>query len=236
VDTWFNCSGFPALKYSGEPIVFGRSRSCDFHLPHESVSRKHAWIGVKNRQLVIENQSSQSLLLNDEPIEGPTPIQIGDRLRIGPYVVRVSDTPEFVEDLESETTTALDFEELKAAAEAKKQLADAEAERERLEFEIKRARKELESEVWRGLDTHREKVAAQKELESLKDRLAKLTARIGSESPTTKHARRPMPVRRRPVRRGRPGARRRPARGRPGPQRRPGPTRGRPGPQRRPGP
>lgn len=230
MDIWFNCSGFPALKYAGEPIVFGRSRSCDFHLPHESVSRKHAWIGVKNRQLVVENQSSQSLLVNDEPIEEVTPIQVGDRLRIGPYVVRVSEAPEFVEDLESETTTALDFDELKAAAEAKKQLADAEAERERLEFEIKRARKELESEVWRGLDTHREKVAAQKELEALKDRLAKLSERMASESPTTKHARRP-PLRRRPVRRGRPGARRRrPARGRPGPMR------GRPGPQRRPGP
>ncbi|MCA8924609.1 MAG: FHA domain-containing protein, partial [Planctomycetes bacterium] len=194
MEIWINCTGFPPLRLVDEPIVLGRSRSCDFHLPHESVSRKHAWIGFREGRAVVENQSSQALLLNGEPVEGTAPIQVGDELKLGPYIVRLADGPDQFWDPEGEATTSLSHEELLAEV-AKKRLEDAAAERARLEQEIKEGRRELESEVWRGLHTHRELTAATRELERLKEKLARLSEEA-VDAPTVRHAK---PLGRRPL-------------------------------------
>lgn len=73
----------------GEYII-GRSQVCDIQVQHETVSRRHARITVRDRQAWIEDlQSSNGTYVNGRAIRERTPLADGDRVHLGKYEIIV---------------------------------------------------------------------------------------------------------------------------------------------------
>ena len=71
-------------------VVIGRDGSCDFIIPDETVSARHARLSYRYLQWWVEDlQSTNGTFLNDEKIETSTIIINGDELRIGQIPVLV---------------------------------------------------------------------------------------------------------------------------------------------------
>lgn len=248
MDVWINCTGIEPLQLGDKPIVIGRSPECDFQLPHQSVSRKHAVLGVIAGELTIQSKNPLAIRVNGQvPEEGRrVKLKLGDEVLIGPFVLQLSNQP--LGDL-AEATVPISLTVLQDK-EIERELAAAEEQKRLLQEEIKASRKELESEVWRGLSTHREMAAMQRELEELKARTQELAERhsshqarvdlTGATRAIPRPPETPRPPRSTPPPRGGRPQRRPPAAGaapprRRPPRRRPGPGARRPGPSRHPG-
>ena len=68
---------------SGE-VVIGRSNNCDYSLPDETVSARHARLSYHHNQWWAEDlKSTNGTYLNDERVSVPTVIVSGDELRCG---------------------------------------------------------------------------------------------------------------------------------------------------------
>lgn len=66
------------------PNVIGRDAGCEIALDYTGVSRQHARITVRGKDAVIEDLGSKNgTWVNDVRIEGETPLQDGDRIRLG---------------------------------------------------------------------------------------------------------------------------------------------------------
>ena len=71
-------------------LVLGRSSSCDLRLPHASISRRHARLTRRGQHLFLEDLGSQNgTFLDDERLAGPRELQVGQRIHIGPAVLRL---------------------------------------------------------------------------------------------------------------------------------------------------
>lgn len=71
-------------------LVLGRSSSCDLRLPHASISRRHARLTRRGERLFLEDLGSQNgTFLDDERLAGPRELQVGQRIHIGPAVLRL---------------------------------------------------------------------------------------------------------------------------------------------------
>jgi hypothetical protein len=71
-------------------LILGRSSSCDLRLPHASISRRHARLTRRGEQLFLEDLGSQNgTFLDDERLAGPHELQVGQRIHIGPAVLRL---------------------------------------------------------------------------------------------------------------------------------------------------
>ncbi|HEX5003987.1 MAG TPA: FHA domain-containing protein [Gemmatimonadales bacterium] len=70
------------------PLVFGRDASCDVVIESTDVSRRHASIAVGPRGYVLEDTSSNGVLVNGERAEANRVLARGDVLRIGPAEFR----------------------------------------------------------------------------------------------------------------------------------------------------
>jgi hypothetical protein len=71
-------------------LVLGRSSSCDLRLPHASISRRHARLTRRGERLYLEDLGSQNgTFLDDERLAGPRELQVGQRIHIGPAVLRL---------------------------------------------------------------------------------------------------------------------------------------------------
>lgn len=73
-----------------DEFVIGRSRECTLRAGSEAVSRRHcALVRSESGWLVRDLGSRNGTFLNDERIEGESPLQVGDELRVGPLKFRV---------------------------------------------------------------------------------------------------------------------------------------------------
>jgi hypothetical protein len=71
-------------------LILGRSSSCDLRLPHASISRRHARLTRRGEHLFLEDLGSQNgTFLDDERLAGPRELQVGQRIHIGPAVLRL---------------------------------------------------------------------------------------------------------------------------------------------------
>jgi serine phosphatase RsbU (regulator of sigma subunit) len=72
-------------------LLLGRSPECDLILPDVSVSRRHAVIDSRGPQLYLRDLDSRAgSYINDHKVSGvPAPLNLHDRVRIGPYRFRL---------------------------------------------------------------------------------------------------------------------------------------------------
>jgi FHA domain len=64
--------------------VLGRGDSVDIQLEDPFASTRHARISWQGSTVMIEDLgSTNGTYLNDEPLRGPAPLHVGDRIRIG---------------------------------------------------------------------------------------------------------------------------------------------------------
>ena len=71
-------------------LILGRSSSCDLRLPHAAISRRHARLTRRGERLFLEDLGSQNgTFLDDERLAGPRELQVGQRIHIGPAVLRL---------------------------------------------------------------------------------------------------------------------------------------------------
>jgi phosphoserine phosphatase RsbU/P len=77
-------------QVSAESVVIGRSSSSDLALPDRFLSRHHARLfRAGDRYLVEDLGSRNGTLLNGEPVLTPTPVAVGDVIRISGSVLSV---------------------------------------------------------------------------------------------------------------------------------------------------
>jgi hypothetical protein len=78
------------IQFIKGPIHLGRHAQCQVFLPSPSVSRQHAvvFLGEEGQWLVKDLQSTNKTHLNGKVV-GEAPIETGDRIQIGDYVVEV---------------------------------------------------------------------------------------------------------------------------------------------------
>jgi cbb3-type cytochrome oxidase subunit 3 len=64
--------------------VLGRGDAVDIHLEDPFASTRHARIAWEGSTVMIEDLgSTNGTYLNGEPLDGPSPLHVGDRIRIG---------------------------------------------------------------------------------------------------------------------------------------------------------
>ncbi len=89
-------------------VVIGRDLACDFVLDAISVSRQHARVVSKPDGLVVEDLgSTQGTRINGRPVEGPTPLNDGDKVFMGECLLAFSAKAQLAGDRGEETTTIL---------------------------------------------------------------------------------------------------------------------------------
>jgi hypothetical protein len=82
-------SGVPYLIKPGKNIV-GRSSEADVQVDHESISRRHAQIENSGTILFVRDLSSTNgTFVNDQPVNGPTMVEIGAFVQIGEVKFRI---------------------------------------------------------------------------------------------------------------------------------------------------
>lgn len=88
----------------GGRVVIGRRANSHICIPDRSVSRIHAWIGqADGKYFVADTGSRAGTHLNGQPVTGKTPLDDGDRIRVGPVEITYrsgSSLPAGVEELD----------------------------------------------------------------------------------------------------------------------------------------
>ncbi|QDT65431.1 SpoIIE family protein phosphatase [Calycomorphotria hydatis] len=75
-----------------DEMVIGRHPECQIHLDSNMVSRRHARVLVGTESIVIEDMGSgNGTFVNGKKIEEPTPLNNGDRVKLGPVLMRYDD-------------------------------------------------------------------------------------------------------------------------------------------------
>lgn len=73
----------------GSHLVLGRSPECDICLENPGISRRHAELREKGETVVLQDLgSSNGTHLNEQRINGPTPVKDGDLVRVGGVVFK----------------------------------------------------------------------------------------------------------------------------------------------------
>lgn len=76
--------------FTSADIVIGRDNTCDFIVPDETVSARHARLNYRYLQWWVEDlQSTNGTYLNDERVETSTIIINGDEIRIGQIALQI---------------------------------------------------------------------------------------------------------------------------------------------------
>lgn len=71
-------------------FIIGRSSECTLRAASDAISRRHcAILRTKDGWVARDLGSRNGTYLNDEKIESPSPLSVGDELRIGPLKFRV---------------------------------------------------------------------------------------------------------------------------------------------------
>ena len=94
---WICCDPHPPVPLNlaaTKHLVIGRHKSCDLHLIHSCVSRRHAVISVDGGQVYLEDQgSSNGTYLNGKKIQGKHYLALGDMVQIGPFEIEMREKP-----------------------------------------------------------------------------------------------------------------------------------------------
>ncbi len=71
-------------------LVLGRSSSADLRLPHASISRRHARLQRRGERFFLEDLGSQNgTYVDEERLSSEREVQLGQRIHIGPAVLRL---------------------------------------------------------------------------------------------------------------------------------------------------
>jgi pSer/pThr/pTyr-binding forkhead associated (FHA) protein len=82
-------SGQVAAVIRALPFVIGREKSADLQLEQPGIWNSHATFQLDpNGRVVIDSHPECSSWLNDQLLEGSTPLKPGDILKIGPTALR----------------------------------------------------------------------------------------------------------------------------------------------------
>lgn len=74
----------PRLYDLGDELIVGRSDKCHIPVVDTYVSQVHARVFRRNGQFFIEDMgSTNGTYLNSRKVAGPTPVNRGDRVRVG---------------------------------------------------------------------------------------------------------------------------------------------------------
>jgi len=74
-----------------EPIVFGRSSDAQIRIVHPYVSRRHFQLIPENQIWSLEQLSEKNpTIVNGEVVEGKVELKYGDKIRIGQFLLDVS--------------------------------------------------------------------------------------------------------------------------------------------------
>ena len=85
-----------AIPYeiTADETVMGRHPECTFQINSNMVSRKHAKVVKHGEGFVIEDMGSgNGTFVNAKKIEGPTPLNHDDRIKLGPILLRFEGAP-----------------------------------------------------------------------------------------------------------------------------------------------
>lgn len=73
-----------------DKFVIGRASECTLRAGSEAISRRHcAIVRVDGAWVASDLGSRNGTYLNDQKVESPTPLSVGDELRVGPLKFRV---------------------------------------------------------------------------------------------------------------------------------------------------
>jgi hypothetical protein len=73
-----------------DEFIIGRAKECTLRAASEAISRRHCVITRSgDRWSIRDLKSRNGTYVNDERIEGPTALTIGDELRVGPLKFRI---------------------------------------------------------------------------------------------------------------------------------------------------
>lgn len=79
-----------AYHYHTSTILIGRDPTCDCSLSSEKVSANHARLTFRNQQWWIEDlESTNGSFINNEAVNNPTVVAVGDQLQFGDVSVTV---------------------------------------------------------------------------------------------------------------------------------------------------
>jgi pSer/pThr/pTyr-binding forkhead associated (FHA) protein len=167
---WLVCAATEPLPLSTNPVTIGRRSDVDVVLPHDTVSRLHAEaLHEREGRVMIRNRSPNGFTVNGKQVDTEQELKPGDVIKIGPYVIRVTDQPGQGGD--AAPTTYFRHDEEASDDDLRERLASARA-------EVEAQRRQLESEVWRGFATNRDLAESRKKLAELEEELE----RRGGES------------------------------------------------------
>jgi FHA domain/B-box zinc finger len=95
--------GLPAevINLKPGPNRLGRSAAADFQIFHDTLSRFHCEVNVKDDGMTVRDlDSSNGTFVNDQPVIHLTPLETGSLLRLGSVTLEVKDAPEPVSEEE----------------------------------------------------------------------------------------------------------------------------------------
>lgn len=76
------------IEIGAQPVIVGRSVSCELQIPHASVSRQHCRIACEGGEYVVEDLgSTNQTLVNDAPVMRAV-LQDGDQIAVGDAVLK----------------------------------------------------------------------------------------------------------------------------------------------------
>lgn len=79
------------IRVRGPAFIIGRDPECQLRPNSPLVSRRHAMIDIEDQRVVLCDLGSRNgTLRNGEPLAGPTSLQDGDRVEVGPLLFAVS--------------------------------------------------------------------------------------------------------------------------------------------------
>ena len=80
------------LQIDGAQVLIGRDDGCQIRITSQDVSRQHCLIRLLESGWVVRDLGSQNgTFFNGIPLDGERALQPGDRVRVGPMVLELSD-------------------------------------------------------------------------------------------------------------------------------------------------
>jgi ABC-type multidrug transport system ATPase subunit len=78
---------FASIQPQGQkPLILGRGREADVHLPAPSVSRRHAMLEPSVPEWTLQDlNSTNGTYINGQRVRQPTRLEVGDMIQVGPF-------------------------------------------------------------------------------------------------------------------------------------------------------
>ena len=105
VVAWLCCDPMPPIPLGHDPILtIGRDAGCSLTLPHKQVSRTHAVIKIRGSTMHMTDEgSSNGTYVNGRRMT-TAPLQVGDKLAIGPYELEIVSNADLMAQAEQDVS------------------------------------------------------------------------------------------------------------------------------------